>query len=95
MCDYDFNRLEHRARELVGDVKPEDALKIYLFMADGDPSIDGGYLGVRIAECYRAQGRLHEARYWYRRAVDESPVVNAASADEISTLGEISIDHLL
>jgi tetratricopeptide (TPR) repeat protein len=70
-------------------------LKIYMFMADGDASLDGGYRGVRIAECYRALGRLHEAKYWYGRAIEENPTVNAPCADDIVALGEITIDHLL
>jgi len=42
-------------------------------MADGDRSLDGGYLAMRIGECHEAQGELHAARYWYGRAVEENP----------------------
>jgi tetratricopeptide (TPR) repeat protein len=92
---YDFNHLEQGARKLFDDGRPDEALKIYMSMADGDASLDGGYLGIRIAECYRALGRLHEAKYWYVRAIEENPVVNAPCTDEILALGEITIDHLL
>jgi hypothetical protein len=58
-----------------------DALRIYYFMSDGDPSLDGGYLGKRIAQCYEALGELDAAKYWYGRAIEENPVVNSDCAD--------------
>ena len=68
---YDFNVLERRAKECLADDRPADAVKIYLFMADGDPSLDAGYLGERIAQCYERMGDLHAAKVlvWasYRR----------------------------
>ena len=69
---YDFNVLEKRAKELINSGRISDALKIYYFMADGDPSLDGGYLGMKIAESYEALGDLHAAKYWYGRAVEEN-----------------------
>lgn len=48
---YDFNKLEMRALELAEAGSINDALRIYLWMADGDSSFDGGYLGGRIGEC--------------------------------------------
>ena len=51
-----FNIIEQRARELKESSRWKEALRIYLFIADGDPSLDGGYLGERIAECYEAVG---------------------------------------
>ena len=75
----DFNVLEHRARELVESSRWREAMRIYLFMADGDPSLDTGYLGERIAECYEAIGDLYSARYWYGRAVEENPEVRIKS----------------
>jgi hypothetical protein len=44
MPNYDFNHLEAIARKLLDDGNAADAMKIYLFMADGDNSLDGGYL---------------------------------------------------
>jgi hypothetical protein len=60
---YDFNVLEKRAQELIDSGRSSEAIKIYLFMADGDPSLDGGYLGKRIGECYERMGDLHAAKY--------------------------------
>lgn len=45
-------------------------------MADGDLSLDAGYLGHKIGACYEALGQLQEAKYWYGRAVEENPDVD-------------------
>jgi hypothetical protein len=71
--NYDFNVLEKRAAEFVDAGRPQDAIKIYLFMSDGDPSLDGGYLGKKLGECYELAGDPHAAKYWYGRAVEETP----------------------
>jgi tetratricopeptide (TPR) repeat protein len=92
---YDFNTLERVARELFGQHRYQDALRIYYFMGDGDPSLDAGYLGKRIAECYAALGELHAAKYWYSRAIEENPVVNAGCSDARDRLNTPSIDDLL
>ncbi|WP_286084352.1 hypothetical protein [Agrobacterium sp. FDAARGOS_525] len=42
---YDFNRLDRIANDLIATGKAADAIKIYLFMADGDQSLDAGYIG--------------------------------------------------
>jgi hypothetical protein len=47
---YDFNVLEKRAKQLLVENRPADAIKIYLFMADGDQSLDAGYLGLKIGQ---------------------------------------------
>ena len=73
---YDFNVLEKRARELINANRPSDAIKIYLFMADGDRSLDAGYLAMRLAECYEQVGDLHAAKYWYGRAIEENPTLH-------------------
>ncbi len=52
---YDSNVLERRATELIGAGRAQDAIKIYLFMADGDPSTDAGYLGKRLGELVNVQ----------------------------------------
>jgi hypothetical protein len=41
-------------------------------MADGDPSLDGGYHGKKLGECYERLGDLQAAKYWYGRAVEEN-----------------------
>jgi tetratricopeptide (TPR) repeat protein len=91
---YDFNKLEMRALELVEAGSIKDALRIYLWMADGDPSLDGGYLGGRIGECYERLGELDAARYWYARAVEENPEVCLPEAKARGRLGGISISDL-
>jgi hypothetical protein len=60
---YDFDKLEVAAASLMSEGRYGDALRIYLFMADGDQSLDGGYLGEHIGECYEHQGELDAARY--------------------------------
>jgi hypothetical protein len=91
---YDFNVLEKRARELSYSGRIADAMKIYYFMADGDPSLDGGYLAMKIAEGFEKLGDLHAAKYWYRRAVEE----NAARDDcfeALQRLEGVNIDGLI
>jgi len=91
---YDFNVLEKRAKELTDSGRMDDALKIYYFMADGDPSLDGGYLGMKIAESYEALGDLHAAKYWYGRAVEENSARdNCSKARE--RLAHVNIDELV
>jgi len=63
-------------------------------MADGDQSLDGGYLGERIGECYEHLGELDAARYWYARAVEENPEVRIDAAAARKRLGHISIADL-
>ena len=92
---YDFNVLEKRAEELIAAGRYNDAVKIYLFMADGDPSLDAGYLGEKLGECYERMGDLHAAKYWYGRAVEENPSVRADCAAARKRLAGVSIDDLL
>jgi tetratricopeptide (TPR) repeat protein len=72
----------------------QSALELYLFLADGDPSLDGGWLGVQIAECYEALGRMNEARYWAGRAENENPTL--PDRREIrERLGSIDVDDMV
>ena len=90
----DFNKLEKRAAVLRDQGRYSDALRIYLFMADGDTSLDGGHLGMKIAQTYEAMGDLAAARYWAGRGVEENP----QAPDRVATLNRlppISIDDLL
>lgn len=93
--EYDFNVLEKKAKELIETGQPEVAARIYLFMADGDPSLDGGYLGEKLGECYEAMGDLYAAKYWYGRAIEENPQVRKASAEALMRLQDVKIDDLL
>jgi hypothetical protein len=68
---FDFNVLERRAQELRSAGKVRDAMRIYFLMADGDPSLDAGYLGMKIGECYEALGELYAAKYWYGQAIEQ------------------------
>ena len=86
---YDFNVLERRARELIKEGNIKDAMKIYFFMSDGDPSLDAGYLGERLGECYEALGEFAAAKYWYGRAVEENPEVNHKARKVRETLEPI------
>jgi tetratricopeptide (TPR) repeat protein len=93
---YDFNVLERRAQELIDCGRSRDAIRIYLFMADGDPSLDAGYLGKRIAECYEKTDDLHAAKYWYGRAIEENPdVYGVDCAAARARLATATIDDLV
>lgn len=91
----DFNVLEQRARELGESFRWRDALRIYLFMADGDPFLDAGYLGEKIAERYEALGDLYAAHYWHGRAVEENPDARVRSVAARARLSGLGIDDLL
>jgi tetratricopeptide (TPR) repeat protein len=91
---YDFNVLEKAAQELIDSGRPQDAIKIYLFMGDGDQSLDAGYLGERLGECYEAIGDLHAAKYWYGRAVEENPTITPY-VDARKRLESVTIDALV
>lgn len=92
---HDFNRFERSAGRLKELGRWQDALEVYLFMGDGDPSLDAGYLGMRIAECYAAMGRMREAKYWHGRAVEENPGVRTSSEDALKRIGDLPVEHLL
>jgi hypothetical protein len=91
----DFNVLERRAGELIEAGRARDAIKIYLFMADGDPSLDGGWLGKRLAECYERMGDLHAAKYWYGRAVEENREAWPDCLAARQRLSAVTIDDLV
>jgi len=93
--EYDFNKLEERAKDLLASGLPQEAIKIYLFMADGDQSLDGGYLAKQIALCYELMADLHAAKYWYGRAIEENPVVRVDCTEARKRLQYITIDDLL
>jgi tetratricopeptide (TPR) repeat protein len=92
---YDFNRFERSAVKLKELRRWQDALEVYMFMADGDPSLDAGYLGTRMAECYEAMGRLREAKYWHGRAIEENPGVRLDSEEALRRIGDMPVEHLL
>lgn len=93
--EYDFNKLEICAKKHVIEKRYQDALRIYLFMASGDPSLDGGYLAERIALCYERLNDRYSAKFWYGRAIEENPVVYARCQNAIENLGNVSIDDIV
>lgn len=46
-----FNILKRRAESLLAAGRVRDAMAVYLFMADGDLSLDAGSLAFRIGAC--------------------------------------------
>jgi hypothetical protein len=80
MSAIDFNELESRAVAFREARRFRDALAIYFCMADGDPSLDAGYLAEQIGACHEALGELHAAKYWYGRAVEENPRIQQYQA---------------
>lgn len=92
---YNFNILERIAKQFSADENVADAIKIYLFMADGDQSLDGGYLGERLGLCYEKLGDLHAAKYWYGRAVEENPEARLRSVEARKRLNQVTIDPFL
>jgi hypothetical protein len=93
---HDFNRLESRATELVRAGRFRDALRIYFFMADGDPSLDAGYLAKKIGECYESLGEPYAAKYWHGRAIEEGAGAWPDSSSARRRLEQIvSIDDLV
>lgn len=73
---HDFNALEARAKQLLAEGRYRDAIAVYLHMADGDPSLDAGYLAFRIGLCFEDLNDLHLARWWFGRAVEENPAID-------------------
>jgi len=92
---HDFNVLEARAQELVDAGRSRDAIRIYLFMADGDPSLDAGYLGKKLGECYERMGDLDAAKYWYGRAIEENPNARPDCLVARKRLARVTIDDLV
>jgi hypothetical protein len=91
----DFNVLEKRASELIKAGRVRDAIRIFLFMSDGEPSLDGGYLGKRLGECYELDGDLQAAKYWYGRAVEENPQGRLDCVEARKRLENVTIDDLV
>ncbi len=92
---YDFNHLERKASEYLKSGDFDKAIAIFLYMADGDTSLDGGYLGQMLGHCYEQKGELFAARYWYGRAVEENPDARIESATARERLSYLTIDNFL
>ena len=91
----DFNALEKAAIGAIDNGRFADAIRIYLFMSDGDSSLDGGYLGERLGYCYEALGDIAAARFWYSRAIEENPEARQDSVAALLRLGRDTYEELL
>ncbi len=77
----DFNSLQGVADRCAREGKFGTAIAIYLHMAEGDASLDGGSLGHAIGSCYEGLGDLYAARYWYARAFEENSAIDLYRRD--------------
>jgi len=92
---FDMNKLERAAAEFRRTGEYAKAIRIYLFMADGDASLDGGYLGEQLGSCYEAIGDLQAARYWFGRAIEENPEVRLHSSRRRQELEAYDVEDLV
>ena len=83
-----FNGLEQQAQLAIDGGRLPDAIAIFTIMATGDASLDAGYLGERLGECYERLGWWYVARYWYERAVEENPDVRVGAKAALVRLAE-------
>ena len=95
MTALDFNALETVAAKAIHEQRFKDAIRVFLFMSDGDPSLDAGYLAERIGHCYEALNDIPAARFWYGRAVEENPEVRIESVSARERLGPERYEDLL
>ena len=92
---YDMNMLERAAAQFFRNGEFTKAIRVYLFMADGDPSLDGGWLGERLGQCYESLGELNAAKYWYGRAIEENPHVCLLSQERRKALAEVNVKGIV
>lgn len=90
----DFNTLQAFADRCVREERYGIALAIYLHMAEGDPSLDGGSLAHAIGSCYEKLGDLYAARYWYGRAVGENPGIDLYRRD-FERMSSVRVEDLV
>lgn len=95
MPRYDLNILETAAARYTTSGEFEKAIRIYLFMADGDSSLDGGYLGEKLGQCYEAIGNLVAAKYWYGRAIEENPDVRQHAVERRKALDNVDVTDIV
>lgn len=91
---YEPNYISRTAKSKQEKGEFSDAIKIYLEMADGDPSLDVVYLAMRLGECYESMSDLFTARFWYGRAVEENPTIEEY-AEARKRLEDINLDSIL
>jgi hypothetical protein len=90
----DLNTLQAVADRCFREQRYGTALAIYLHMAEGDPSLDGGSLAHAIGQCYENLSDLHAARYWYGRAAGENPGIDLYRRD-FERMRTVRVDDLV
>lgn len=90
----DVNKMQRFADRCAREGEYGTAISVYMHMAEGDPSLDGGSLGHAIGHCYEKSGKLHEARYWYTRAFEENPAVDLYRRD-CERMRAVRVEELL
>lgn len=91
----DSETLQAFANQCLSDERIGTALAVYLHMAEGDPSLDGGSLGhAAVGECYEKLGGPHAARYCYRRAAEENPDIDLYRRD-FGRMASVRVEDLL
>ena len=91
----DFNELEYLAKQALETGNVERAAQIYAFMADGDTSLDGGYLGEQLGKCFELMKMSYVARFWFRRAIEENPEVSTYACTALARLDALPITNLV
>lgn len=90
----DFNEMQAFADAAARAGRYQTAIAMYLHMAEGDPSLDGGSLGHAIGACYEVLGDLHAARFWYGRAAEENPGIDLYRKD-FQRLSDVRAEDLM
>jgi hypothetical protein len=75
----DFTKISTLADRLEKADNFSDAIRAYLCLCDGDPSLEGGYFANRLSVCYEKLGEFFAAKYWAGRAVEENPGIDQYS----------------
>lgn len=90
----DANTLQAFADRCMQQGRYGTALAVYLHMAEGDPSLDGGSLAHAIGECYEKLSDDHAARYWYGRAKEENPAIDLYRRDS-ERMSKVRVEDLV
>jgi tetratricopeptide (TPR) repeat protein len=73
----DLNVLQKYASKYLEVGEFDEAIALFLEIAHSDKTLDAGYLAERIGFCYEQKRQFHVAKYWYDRAVEENPEIEA------------------
>ncbi|MBM7325657.1 hypothetical protein JS562_21475 [Agrobacterium sp. S2] len=63
-------------------------------MVECDQSLDAGYVGERLGECYKKIGDLDAAKYWYGRAMEENSDIRLISVAARKRLHDVNIEAI-